>query len=334
MEQVYMMDKKAYRTTMPFDGGLSPATPKSRPSHLFGDTPLITDILNRDVSKIMDINSRGEWAPGEDDWKSYKEQGDEFMMDERILEVLKDMSKRPSESWIAETYNGKDMEFPSYDVAVRELQKNGVPWKNIKKRVAQSSVIPVALSACGTVISKADNGGAVGSCFHIGGGRWITCAHCVRKYDRVRDRDVGRWHLSSVTINQGNGKHNATVETVDLVQDIAVLRSYKGDGHLALGSSDVVNIGTRVIAVGSPKGYENNVSEGIVGGKDRVVFFFEGAPEYIFTDAQVLPGNSGGPLIALDTGKVIGMMSLIIPAEGLYGLNAALPAENIARLIE
>ena len=320
---------------MPFDGGLSPTTPKSRPSHLFGDTPLINDILNHNPTRVKDVNSRGDWAPGDDLDHSFKEEGDEFMIDERIREVLMDMGKRPGESWVAKTWNGKDLEFPSYDIAVREMQKRGLPYMSIQRRQAASAspVIPIALDSCGTVMSKADNGQALGACFHIGGGRWVTCAHCIRSYDRMRERDVGKWHLSSISINQGAKRFNATLETVDLVQDVAILNSEPAGGQLNLGSSRDVRIGSAVVAVGSPKGYENNVSEGIVGGKDRVVFFFDGAPEYIFTDAQVLPGNSGGPLISLDSGRVIGMMSLIIPAEGLYGLNAALPADNITKLL-
>ncbi len=328
-----MIEKQSQRTTMPFDGGLSPTTPKSRQVPLFGDTPLINDIINKDVSQQKDLGTRGNWAPGEDDGKSYKERGDEFMIDERIREVLNDLSNRPTESWVAETYHGKNMTFPSYDVAVRELQKSGIPYRSIQRKQAQTAVIPLALASCGTIMAKADNGGSLGACFHIGDGVWITCAHCVRKYDRMRDRDVSPWHLSKITIKRGDESAEATLVSVDLIQDIAVIKSLMGGSKLDLGSSDEVQIGTSVIAVGSPKGYENNVSEGIVGGKDRVVFFFEGAPEYIFTDAQVLPGNSGGPLVSLVDGKVIGMMSLIIPAEGLYGLNAALPAENIKRLL-
>ena len=100
-----------------------------------------------------------------------------------------------------------------------------------------------------------------------------------------------------------------------------------------MGDSNNTKIGTRVIAVGSPSGFEGNVTEGILSSRNRKIFDYNGAPRFLFTDAHVLPGSSGGALISLENGEVIGMMALIVSDVGLYGLNAAIPSEYLKKII-
>lgn len=158
----------------------------------------------------------------------------------------------------------------------------------------------------------------------------VCCISCSQQKSLSCDkRDVLlKQFLHNIKIIESNNGKNISHAIITK----GPFKGYSAIGSYGLLPTTITEL-SDVIAVGSPKGYENNVSESIVGGKDRIVFFFEGAPEYIFTDAQVLPGNSGGPLIELDTGTVINMMSLIIPAEGLYGLNAALPVERIRAML-
>ncbi|AQQ54049.1 trypsin-like peptidase domain-containing protein [Planococcus lenghuensis] len=71
-------------------------------------------------------------------------------------------------------------------------------------------------------------------------------------------------------------------------------------------------VGTEVIALGSPSGFENTASIGYLTGTERdfeVGFIYEDVYQI---DAQVAPGSSGGPLIDAKTGKVIGINSLLI----------------------
>jgi serine protease Do len=112
--------------------------------------------------------------------------------------------------------------------------------------------------------------------------------------------------------------------------DVALIKidGAKGLTPLKLGNSDKVEVGSWVVAVGSPFGLEQTVTAGIVSAKGRVI----GAGPYddfIQTDASINPGNSGGPLLNL-AGEVVGINTAIV-ARG-QGIGFAIPvnmAENI-----
>ena len=103
--------------------------------------------------------------------------------------------------------------------------------------------------------------------------------------------------------------------------DLAVLKIDGGPSlkPLAIGDSDQTQIGQPVIAIGSPLGLTNTVTQGIVSARNRPVAVRSGsnadAPiayiDAIQTDASINPGNSGGPLV--DAGaRVIGINSAIL----------------------
>ena len=88
-----------------------------------------------------------------------------------------------------------------------------------------------------------------------------------------------------------------------------------------MGNSDELQVGSWVVAVGSPFGLEQTVTAGIVSAKGRVI----GSGPYdnfIQTDASINPGNSGGPLINTK-GEVVGINTAIL-AEG-KGIGFAIP---------
>jgi S1-C subfamily serine protease len=89
------------------------------------------------------------------------------------------------------------------------------------------------------------------------------------------------------------------------LMDIIVLRINDSSYNpIALGNSDNIQVGEKVIAIGNPLGLQFSVSEGIVSAINRAGT--NNLNAYIQTDAALNPGNSGGPLIDSE-GKVIGI---------------------------
>ncbi|MGA2548636.1 MAG: DegQ family serine endoprotease [Burkholderiaceae bacterium] len=124
-------------------------------------------------------------------------------------------------------------------------------------------------------------------------------------------------------------EYKAKVIGADKKSDIAVIKiDAKNLPVVTLGNADAVQVGEWVLAIGSPFGFENSVTSGIVSAKGRPLPDDSYTP-FIQTDVPVNPGNSGGPLFNMN-GDVIGINSQIFSETGGYqGLSFAIPI-NIA----
>ncbi|MBN2321948.1 MAG: DegQ family serine endoprotease [Acidobacteria bacterium] len=139
-----------------------------------------------------------------------------------------------------------------------------------------------------------------------------------------------------ITVKLANGEeYEADVVGRDPKTDLALLKiDGAGDLHaLNLGDSEDLKVGSWVVAVGSPFGLEQTVTQGIVSGKGRVI---GSGPydDFIQTDASINPGNSGGPLINMN-GEVVGINTAIYPSG--QGIGFAIPidmAKNIVPQLE
>jgi serine protease Do len=143
----------------------------------------------------------------------------------------------------------------------------------------------------------------------------ITNAHVVDQADHVTVRLTDR------------REYKAKVVGADKQTDIAVLKiDAKSLPIVKLGKSSEANAGEWVVAIGSPFGFENSVSAGIVSAKARSLPD-AAYTQFIQTDVAVNPGNSGGPLFNL-AGEVIGINSQIYSRSGGYqGISFAIPIE-------
>ncbi|MEZ5665080.1 MAG: DegQ family serine endoprotease [Burkholderiaceae bacterium] len=124
----------------------------------------------------------------------------------------------------------------------------------------------------------------------------------------------------------------ARVLGADPKTDVAVLKI--DAEHLPvvpLGSSRDLKVGEWVLAIGSPFGFENSVTAGVVSAKGRSLPDDSFVP-FIQTDVAINPGNSGGPLFNA-RGEVVGINSQIYSRSGGYqGLSFAIPIEVVTQV--
>src|SRR5699024_7564836 len=129
----------------------------------------------------------------------------------------------------------------------------------------------------------------------------ITNAHV------VEDANVVYIRTASAQI------YPAAIVAVGEETDIALLRvpQLADQGHLEFDENTEVDIGDEVIALGSPHGFQNTVTLGIISGKEREFtvdgYFYQNTYQI---SAQITHGNSGGPLIDRENGHVIGINSV------------------------
>jgi serine protease Do len=113
----------------------------------------------------------------------------------------------------------------------------------------------------------------------------------------------------------------------DRKTDIALLKiDATGLPKVTQGDPNKMKVGEWVVAIGSPFGFENSVTAGIVSAKGRSLAQENFVP-FIQTDVAINPGNSGGPLFNMN-GEVVGINSQIYSRTGGFmGLSFAIPID-------
>jgi hypothetical protein len=179
-------------------------------------------------------------------------------------------------------------------------------------REAQKKVVMVEL-----------DDGSIGSGFlYNDKGDVITNAHVVNGSEIVKIR---------TTDAKG---YDGKVIGISTETDVAVVRvdGLKDIEPLGLSSNSKLEIGDEILALGSPLGYQNTVTTGIISGTDRELEVEPYTYENVYQiSAPIAPGNSGGPLIDRKTGKVVGINSARIE-QGNMGfsipINSVFPLVN------
>ncbi|MFB6102145.1 MAG: S1C family serine protease [Haloplanus sp.] len=153
----------------------------------------------------------------------------------------------------------------------------------------------------------------------------VTNAHVVGGATAVDLRSSGeQWHEGAVV---GTDRHSdlAVVETESLPESASPLSL----------AEEPATIGQEVVAIGNPFNLDGSVTTGVVSGTNRSIPAPTGysIPDAIQTDAAVNPGNSGGPLMALDS-RVLAVINSGGGDNIAFGISAALARRVLPELIE
>ena len=147
----------------------------------------------------------------------------------------------------------------------------------------------------------------------------VTNNHVIKDADQVK------------VILHDKTEYEATIIGTDPMTDLALIK-IKAENLMPLkfGSSSNAEVGSWVVAIGSPFGLEQTVTAGIVSAKGRIL---GSGPydDFIQTDASINPGNSGGPLLNLD-GEVIGINTAIVRSG--QGIGFAIPSDLATGIID
>ena len=157
---------------------------------------------------------------------------------------------------------------------------------------------------------------SLGSGFIISNDGYIlTNAHVVEGADEINVRFTDKRELKAKVIG------------ADRRSDIAVIKVEAGGlPAVRFGDPAKLKVGEWVLAIGSPFGFENTVTAGIVSAKGRSLPQENFVP-FIQTDVAINPGNSGGPLFNM-RGEVVGINSQIYSRTGGFmGLSFAIPID-------
>jgi serine protease Do len=161
----------------------------------------------------------------------------------------------------------------------------------------------------------------------------VTNAHVVRGAMRVRVEVPTVPAGGSILAARGR-LFDGKIVGIDVETDLAVLKvEATGLAALAFGDSDELRAGQLVVALGSPLGFQNSVSLGVISAIGRQMQA-ESPMVYVQTDAAITSGSSGGPLVDL-RGRIVGINTLIAArGENAEGLGFAAPSNIVRNVYE
>ena len=160
---------------------------------------------------------------------------------------------------------------------------------------------------------------------------WDEDGHIVTNFHVVQD-------ATSAEVTLGEKAYDASLVGTAPDHDLAVLKINAPRDKLVpihIGTSDDIQVGQKVFAIGNPFGLDHTLTTGIVSALGRTITSVTNRPidGAIQTDAAINPGNSGGPL--LDSGgRLIGVNTAIYsPSGASAGVGFAIPVDTVNRIV-
>jgi serine protease Do len=142
----------------------------------------------------------------------------------------------------------------------------------------------------------------------------------------------------TVLFNDGS-KAKAEIKTIHPTQDLAIIKVDKKDlTPVEFADSNSLKVGQTAVAIGNALGeFDNTVSRGVISGLRRSITASDGQgnaeqlSQVIQTDAAINQGNSGGPLLDINS-KVVGVN--VATAEGAQSIGFAIPSNIVISMID
>jgi serine protease Do len=151
----------------------------------------------------------------------------------------------------------------------------------------------------------------------------ITNCHVVKDTTEIK-----------VVLNDSR-EFDAKIIGIDQNADVALIKIDAKDlPFLSLGDSEKLQVGQWVVAIGNPLGLQASLTVGVVSAKGRNNLDITQIEDFIQTDAAINRGNSGGPLLDLNS-QVIGMNTAIVSnmGSGHMGIGFAIPSSMINHIV-
>ena len=161
---------------------------------------------------------------------------------------------------------------------------------------------------------------------------WSKQGHIVTNFHVI-------YGASSIKVTLADrSEYEARLVGADPDHDLAVLQIQVSDGQvepLAVGASNDLRVGQKVLAIGNPFGLDHTLTTGVVSALGRTIKSMSNRTieGVIQTDAAINPGNSGGPLLD-GAGRLIGVNTQIVSPSGAYaGIGFAVPVDTVNRIV-
>lgn len=176
----------------------------------------------------------------------------------------------------------------------------------------------------------ANNSGEIGAGFFVSPRVVVTCAHVVGLSPQNTNPNL---KAIIVTLKSGE-RYYASVVDFDVNIDIAILYvnipQTKRQYFLNLGNSGTISNGEAIISIGSPLGYTNTVSYGIVANSS-----IDPQKRFFLIDLRTNPGNSGGTIYSTDKQAVIGLAAAVLNSKEIssQGISVGIGIDSVKHLL-